>query len=70
MAFVNAKSVSDSLLVDIPVELHQDALSFLDSHPDWDQERLFASALCLFLLQQGVKPPVAAELYVESVGEI
>lgn len=40
-----------SLLVEIPEDLHQGFLRFLDSRPDWDQDRVMTAALSLFLLQ-------------------
>ncbi|MDJ0727226.1 MAG: DUF2811 domain-containing protein [Prochloraceae cyanobacterium] len=41
-----------SILTEIPEELHQSLKSYLDTHPNWDQDRVFAAALSLFLLQQ------------------
>jgi len=34
-----------SILTEIPEELHE---SLLRTHPDWDQDRVFAAALSLF----------------------
>ncbi|MEM9092417.1 MAG: DUF2811 domain-containing protein [Cyanobacteria bacterium P01_F01_bin.53] len=45
--------LSVSILANIPEELHECLKSFLDSHPAWDQDRLYAAALSLFLLQNG-----------------
>ena len=42
-----------SLLAEIPQELHESLKSYLDAHPSWDQDRVFAAALSLFLLQDG-----------------
>lgn len=42
-----------SILAEIPEELHQSMQSYLDTHPTWDQDRIFAAALSLFLLQNG-----------------
>jgi len=42
-----------SLLTEIPEELHQSLRSYLDSHPTWDQDQIFAVALSLFLQQNG-----------------
>lgn len=41
-----------SLNVEIPEELHQLMSGFLVDRQDWDQDRTFATALSLFLLQQ------------------
>ena len=40
-----------SILAEIPEELHQSLKNYLESHPSWDQDRVFAAALSLFLLQ-------------------
>jgi Protein of unknown function (DUF2811) len=42
-----------SILAEIPEDLHKSLKSYLDGHPDWDQDRIFAAALSLFLLQNG-----------------
>lgn len=42
---------SISLLVEIPEVLHESMRSYLESRPDWDQDRVFTAALSLFLLQ-------------------
>jgi hypothetical protein len=42
-----------SILAEIPEELHESLQTYLDSHPDWDQDRVFCAALSLFLLQNG-----------------
>lgn len=40
-----------SILAEIPEELHLSLQSYLETHPHWDQDRVFAAALSLFLLQ-------------------
>ena len=40
-----------SIFADIPEDLHQSLKSYLNVHPNWDQDRVFAAALSLFLLQ-------------------
>lgn len=42
-----------SILAEIPEDLHESLTSYLEGHPDWDQDRVFAAALSLFLLQNG-----------------
>lgn len=42
-----------SMLAEIPEVLHESLKSYLESHPDWDQDRVFTAALSLFLLQNG-----------------
>ena len=46
-------SASISILAEIPEELHESLKGYLDTHPNWDQDRVFAAALSLFLLQNG-----------------
>jgi hypothetical protein len=40
-----------SILAEIPEELHESLKNYLETHPNWDQDRVFAAALSLFLLQ-------------------
>jgi Protein of unknown function (DUF2811) len=40
-----------SILAEIPEELHDSLKNYLETHPTWDQDRVFAAALSLFLLQ-------------------
>jgi len=42
-----------SILAEIPEELHDSLKGFLETHPAWDQDRVYAAALSLFLLQNG-----------------
>ena len=45
--------VTVSILAEIPEELHESLKGFLESHPAWDRDRVYAAALSLFLLQNG-----------------
>ena len=40
-----------TILAEIPEELHFSLQNYLETHPHWDQDRAFAAALSLFLLQ-------------------
>ncbi len=40
-----------SILAEIPEDLHHSLKDYLETHPNWDQDRVFAAALSLFLLQ-------------------
>ncbi len=40
-----------SILTEIPEDLHQSLKKYLDTHPHWDQDRVFTTALSLFLRQ-------------------
>lgn len=44
-----------SILAEIPEDLHKSLKGFIETHPAWDQDRLYAAALSLFLLQNGYK---------------
>lgn len=56
-----------SLLAEIPEGLHEAITRYLETHPNWDQDRLFAAALSLFLLQNGEDDRRAAQVYLESL---
>jgi hypothetical protein len=56
-----------SILAEIPEELHMALTRYLETHPDWDQDRVFAAALSLFLLQNGDCDRQAARVYLDSV---
>ncbi|MEL6160396.1 MAG: DUF2811 domain-containing protein [Cyanobacteria bacterium J06623_5] len=45
--------VNISVLAEIPEELHESLARFLETHPTWDQDRVYQAALSLFLLQNG-----------------
>ncbi|GAC1462931.1 MAG: hypothetical protein NVS2B14_10840 [Chamaesiphon sp.] len=42
-----------SILTEIPEELHESLKCYLEHHPSWDQDRVFITALSLFLRQNG-----------------
>jgi hypothetical protein len=53
-----------SILAEIPEDLHESLKRYLETHPSWDQDRVFAAALSLFLLQNGNgKTPEASQSY-------
>ncbi len=56
-----------SILTEIPEELHESLKSYLETHPDWDQDRVFAAALSLFLLQNGNGDRRAVRVYLETL---
>jgi predicted TPR repeat methyltransferase len=56
-----------SILTEIPEELHQSLKIYLEHHPDWDQDRVFAAALSLFLLQNSDGDRRAARVYLETL---
>ncbi len=72
---VEAMNTSVSILTEIPEALHESLQGYLDTHPDWDQDRVLTAALSLFLLQNGTSDTSealqscrqAARLYLESL---
>ncbi|HEY9618299.1 DUF2811 domain-containing protein [Pantanalinema rosaneae CENA516] len=56
-----------SILAEIPEALHESFTCYIESHPDWDQDRLFAAALSLFLLQNGDCDRRAAQVYLDTL---
>jgi predicted TPR repeat methyltransferase len=56
-----------SILAEIPEELHQTLRGYLETHPDWDQDRVFAAALSLFLMQNGDSDRRAARVYLDTL---
>jgi hypothetical protein len=64
-----------SILAEIPEDLHGVISGYLESHANWDQDRLFAAALSLFLLQNEegdstrtkLSSQQAARVYLDSV---
>jgi hypothetical protein len=74
-AFNQPMNSNVSILTDIPEELHFSLKSYLETHPHWDQDRVFAAALSLFLLQnnsnQAIEPDqsqrACAKVYLEAL---
>jgi Protein of unknown function (DUF2811) len=75
-AFNQPMNSNVSILTDIPEELHFSLKSYLETHPHWDQDRVFAAALSLFLLQnnnssQSIEPDqshrACAKVYLEAL---
>ncbi len=60
-------STTVSILAEIPEELHTALTRYLETHPDWDQDRVFAAALSLFLLQNGDCDRRAARVYLDAL---
>ncbi len=60
-------NASVSILTEIPEALHESLKSYLESHTDWDQDRVFTAALSLFLLQNANGDRRAAQVYLETL---
>lgn len=56
-----------SLYAAVPEALHDSLKNYLETHPDWDQDRVLTAALSLFLLQNGDSEIRAAEVYLETL---
>jgi hypothetical protein len=60
-------SATVSILTEIPEELHESIKSYLATHPDWDQDRVFKAGVSLFLLQHGSGDHRAVRVYLETL---
>lgn len=56
-----------SILTEIPEQLHASLKRYLETHPDWDQDRVFTAALSLFLLQNSNGDRSCAQVYLETL---
>lgn len=56
-----------SIVAEIPEELHETLKAYLEDHPDWDQDRVFAAAISLFLMQNNEGDRRAARVYLDSL---
>lgn len=64
-----------SILAEIPEDLHESLKGYLETHPDWDQDRVYVAALSLFLLQNSSSSNVdashsyrrAARVYLDAL---
>lgn len=55
---------SVSILAEIPEELHDSLTNYLETHPTWDLDRVFAAAISSFLLQnESENTPQASQQY-------
>ncbi|MDJ0704053.1 MAG: DUF2811 domain-containing protein [Leptolyngbyaceae cyanobacterium MO_188.B28] len=62
---MNATTIS--ILAEIPEELHESLQGYLETHPTWDQDRVFCAALSLFLLQNGQSDRSTSRIYLDSL---
>lgn len=56
-----------SILAEIPESLHESLKAYLETHPDWDQDRVFTASLSLFLIQNSSNDRRAARAYLDSL---
>ncbi|BAY72721.1 DUF2811 domain-containing protein (plasmid) [Anabaena sp. FACHB-709] len=56
-----------SIFTQIPASLHDCMQDYLQQHPDWDEKRLLAAAVSLFLLQNGDGDRHVGQVYLEAM---
>jgi hypothetical protein len=56
-----------SLRAEVPEPLLQAMRQFIESHPNWDQYRLFQAALAGFLVQNGVRNRGVTRCYLANL---
>ncbi|MEL6392697.1 MAG: DUF2811 domain-containing protein [Bacteroidota bacterium] len=59
-----------SILAEIPEDLHESLRQYLESHPEWDQDRVFSAAMSLFLLQNGTSTTLDATRSYRKVARV
>ncbi len=59
-----------SILAEIPEELHGALSCYLETHANWDQDRLFTAALSLFLIQNGESNNTSAQLSSQQAAQV
>jgi len=68
-------NTSISIFAEIPEDLHESLRGYLETHPNWDLDRVFGAAISLFLLQNESTPSsessqnyrACARVYLESL---
>ncbi|MBV9387485.1 MAG: DUF2811 domain-containing protein [Chroococcidiopsidaceae cyanobacterium CP_BM_ER_R8_30] len=60
-------NVTVSITSEIPEELHESLKSYLESHPNWDQDRVVTAGMSLFLLQNSNGDRRASRVYLETL---
>jgi len=56
-----------SLVNEVPEDLYEAMLTFVTSHPNWDQYRVMQVALAGFLFQQGSRERAVARHYLDGL---
>ncbi len=56
-----------SILTEIPEELYEAVSHYLDAHTDWDQDRVFAAAVSMFLQQNHEGDRHNAKTYFDTL---
>lgn len=63
----NSTETRVSLLAEIPEELHEALQSYLATHANWSQHRVFCAALSLFLMQNGNCGREVNRIYLDAL---
>ncbi|MBE9010699.1 DUF2811 domain-containing protein [Pseudanabaenaceae cyanobacterium LEGE 13415] len=56
-----------SILTELPEALHASLATYLEKHPDWDQDQVLTAALSLFLLQNGECDRSTTAVYLDTL---
>jgi hypothetical protein len=56
-----------SLMAEVPAPLLEAMRHFIESHPHWDQYRLFQAALAGFLVQNGIRNRGVTRCYLANL---
>lgn len=56
-----------SILAELPESLHASLTTYLEKHPDWDQDQVLTAALSLFLMQNGDCDRDTSSLYLDTL---
>jgi Protein of unknown function (DUF2811) len=63
---MNPPTSTVSLLAELPENLYNNLQAFIDTQPDWDQDRAIAVALSLFLVQNSTDR-AATRVYLDGI---
>ncbi|MDX2242590.1 MAG: DUF2811 domain-containing protein [Leptolyngbyaceae cyanobacterium bins.302] len=60
-------NITVSILTEIPEDLYEAVSHYLEAHRDWDQDRVFATAVSLFLAQNNDRDRNASKTYLDKI---
>ncbi|OYE00272.1 MULTISPECIES: DUF2811 domain-containing protein [unclassified Nostoc] len=58
---------TQNIFTTLPETLHQSLNTYLEKHPDWDENRLITAAISLFLLQNADGDRGVSQVYLETL---
>ena len=56
-----------SFQTEIPKQIQQAMIVYIEKHPNWDQYRLLQAALAGFLIQNGISSRLITRLYIGNM---